>query len=205
MTRLNDGTHTVPAPLVRVDEATMRRLIDRLAGSAATGGLLDIAYRTLDTPVGRLLLAATEQGLARVAYARENHELVLADLANRISPRILYAPARLDSACREIEEYFAGTRHRFDLTVDLRLAAGFRREVLHHLLEVGYGTTASYAALAQRSGRPRAVRAAASACATNPVPVVVPCHRIVRSDGSVGGYVGGLAAKQALLDLESAS
>ena len=191
-------------PLRRPDPDSLHRLQERLARAAADEGLLDIAYRTVDTPVGTLLLAATARGLARVAYARENHDLVLADLAARISPRILRAPARLEPVVRELDEYFAGHRRQFDLPLDLSLAAGFRREVLAHLPEVSYGTTASYTALALRSGRPRAVRAAASACARNPLPVVLPCHRIVRSDQTLGGYVGGVDAKQTLLTLETA-
>jgi methylated-DNA-[protein]-cysteine S-methyltransferase len=185
-------------------EAELRRLRERLADSAAAQGLLDVAYRTLDTPVGTLLLAATETGLIRVAYASEGHDQVLTTLAARISPRILHAPERLDTAARQLEEYFAGRRRGFDLPLDFRLSRGFRRLVLDHLSDIAYGHTASYAAVAAAAGNPRAVRAAATACATNPLPVVVPCHRVVRADGSVGGYVGGPAAKQTLLRLEAA-
>jgi methylated-DNA-[protein]-cysteine S-methyltransferase len=185
-------------------QAELRRLHDRLADRADAHGILDVAYRTLDTPVGTLLLAATETGLVRVAYPIEGHDQVLTTLATGISPRILHAPRRLDVAARELEEYFAGRRHGFDLPLDLRLSKGFRRLVLHHLSEIAYGHTASYAAVAAAAGNPRAVRAAATACATNPLPVVVPCHRVVRADGSVGGYVGGPAAKQTLLRLETA-
>jgi methylated-DNA-[protein]-cysteine S-methyltransferase len=185
-------------------EAELRRLHDRLADGAAALGILDVAYRTLDTPVGTLLLAATETGLIRVAYQTEGHDEALATLAAQISPRILHAPRRLDAAARELEEYFAGLRRGFDLPLDFSLSKGFRRTVLDHLSEIAYGHTASYAAVAAAAGNPRAVRAAATACATNPLPVVVPCHRVVRSDGSVGGYVGGPAAKQTLLRLEAA-
>jgi methylated-DNA-[protein]-cysteine S-methyltransferase len=185
-------------------EAELRRLHDRLADRADADGLLDVAYRLVDTPVGTLLLAATETGLVRVAYASEGHDQVLATLAARISPRILNAPKRLDAAAREIDEYFAGRRRGFDLPLDYSLSKGFRRLVLDHLSDIAYGHTASYAAVAAAAGNPRAVRAAATACATNPLPVVVPCHRVVRSDGSVGGYVGGPAAKQTLLRLEAA-
>jgi methylated-DNA-[protein]-cysteine S-methyltransferase len=151
------------------------------------------------------LLAATDQGLVRVAYAREDHDRVLAKLAERISPRILHAPARLDRFAREIEEYFAGARTLFDVPLDFRLSTGFRREVLTHLSEIGYGKTASYASVAQAVGNPKAVRAVGTACATNPLPVVVPCHRVVRSDGAVGGYAGGPVAKTTLLRLEAAA
>jgi methylated-DNA-[protein]-cysteine S-methyltransferase len=163
-----------------------------------------VAYRTLGTPVGTLLLATTETGLVRVAYETEGHDKVLATLATRISPRILNAPKRLDAAAREIDEYFAGLRHGFDLPLDLSLSKGFRRLVLHHLADIAYGHTASYAAVAAAAGNPRAVRAAAAACATNPLPIVVPCHRVVRSDGAVGAYLGGPAVKQTLLRLEAA-
>jgi methylated-DNA-[protein]-cysteine S-methyltransferase len=193
------------AALPAVTEADLAALHDRLAASAAAEGLLDVAYRTLDTPVGTLLLAATGSGLIRVAYRTEGHDQVLENLAKRISPRILHAPRRLDVAARQIEEYFAGQRRGFDLPLDLRLSTGFRRAVLSHLPDIGYGRTATYAAVAAAAGSPRAVRAAATACATNPLPVVVPCHRVIRADGSSGGYLGGPAAKRALLELEAAA
>jgi methylated-DNA-[protein]-cysteine S-methyltransferase len=130
---------------------------------------------------------------------------VLETLARAVSPRLLLAPGRLDGAAREIDEYFAKRRSAFDVPLDLRLAHGFRRTVLSHLPEIGYGKTASYAAVARASGNAKAVRAVGSACATNPLPVVVPCHRVVRSDGSIGEYVGGVEAKRALLALEAAA
>lgn len=191
------------ATLPAVDEETNGRLHQRLAQAADAAGLLDVAYRTLETPVGTLLLAATPKGLVRVAYASEGHALVLARLAQAVSPRILLAPRRLDGAARELEEYFAGRRSTFEVPLDLRLARGFRRTVLARLPRIGYGQTASYAALARASGNPRAVRAVGSACAHNPLPVVVPCHRVVRSDGALGQYVGGTTAKKTLLDLEA--
>ena len=199
-----DGVLDVFASLPEADPQAARRLHDRLAAAAAAAGVLDVAYRTLDTPVGELLLAATEQGLVRVAYAREGHDTVLGRLAHDISPRVLRAPARLDPVARELGEYFAGRRRAFDLPLDLRLAHGFRLAVLAHLAEIGYGATASYAAVAAGAGSPRAVRAVGSACAHNPLPIIVPCHRVVRSDGSFGGYVGGPDAKAALLRLEAA-
>jgi methylated-DNA-[protein]-cysteine S-methyltransferase len=180
-------------------------LRERLAAAADRDGLLDVAYRTLDSPVGPLLLAATERGLVRVAFAGEGHDAVLQALADKISPRVLHAPARLDAASRELAEYFAGQRRRFDLPLDWRLSAGFRRTVLSHLPEIGYGHTASYAAVAELAGRPKAIRAAATACATNPLPVVVPCHRVVLSDGRIGNYRGGPEAKRTLLTLEEAA
>lgn len=128
------------------------------------------------------MLAATDLGLVRVAYVSEDHDAVLRALGERISPRILHAPARLDTVVRQIEEYFEGGRHSFDVPLDWRLSNGFRQIVLRHLPEIGYGHTASYAMVARLAGRPRAVRAVGTACATNPLPVVVPCHRVVRSD-----------------------
>jgi methylated-DNA-[protein]-cysteine S-methyltransferase len=190
--------------LPAVTDAELAALRDRLAARADADGVLDVAYRTLDTPVGTLLLAATETGLVRVAYPVEGHDQVLQALAARVSPRILNAPRRLDPAAREIDEYFAGQRHSFDLPLDYRLATGFRREVLGHLPGIGYGTTASYAAVAAATGHPRAFRAVGTACATNPLPVVLPCHRVIKSDGDLGNYRGGPAAKQFLLNLEAA-
>ena len=190
--------------LPAVTEAELLALRDRQADSAAAQGVLDVAYRTLDTPVGSLLLAATEKGLVRVAYQVQGHERALYSLAALVSPRILHAPARLDAASREIDDYFAGRRRTFDLPLDFSLSHGFRRAVLSHLPDIGYGHTASYAAVAAAAGRPRAFRAVGTACATNPLPVVVPCHRVIRSDGSLSGYAGGPAAKRALLTLEAA-
>lgn len=194
------------AALPEVDDGSQARLHTRLTRTAAGAGLLDVAYRTLDTPVGSLLLAATEAGLVRVAYAREDHHAVLQQLAEQVSPRVLRAPARLDDVARELEEYFAGRRTVFDLPLDRQLVRGaFRQTVLHHLPDVAYGQTVSYAALAAAAGSPRAVRAVGTACATNPLPVVVPCHRVVRSDGALGQYLGGLDAKKTLLALEAAA
>jgi methylated-DNA-[protein]-cysteine S-methyltransferase len=193
------------AALPSIDDGANRRLHRRLVDAAGAAGLLDVAYRTIDTPVGTLLLAATPKGLVRVAYASQDHDLVLEHLARDVSPRVLRAPARLDAVAREIEEYFAGRRRTFDVPLDLQLAHGFRRTVLAHLPEIGYGTTASYAAVAKASGHPKAVRAVGTACANNPVPVVVPCHRVVRRDGTIGQYVGGIEAKETLLTLEGAA
>ncbi|MGY1641003.1 methylated-DNA--[protein]-cysteine S-methyltransferase [Geodermatophilus sp. SYSU D00703] len=175
----------------------------RLAAAAAEHGLLDVTYRTVDSPLGSLLLAATPAGLVTVAYAVQDHDAVLAALAARISPRVLRVGLRLDDTARQLDEYFAGRRRAFDTPLDLQLARGFRRTVLEHLRGVGYGSTTSYAGLAAAAGSPAAVRAVGTACATNPLPIVLPCHRVVRSDGSPGRYVGGDAAKAALLALET--
>lgn len=189
-----------------VDESSLRRLHARLVAAAEAADLVDIAYRTVDSAVGPLLLAATPRGLLRVAFANEDADGVLQNLAERISPRVLQAPGRLDPIARQLDEYFTGRRRRFDVSLDWSLAQGFRRTVLEHLnVDVGYGDTATYAALARWSGSPRAVRAVGTACATNPIPIVVPCHRVIRSDGTVGAYRGGPAAKRALLGLERAT
>jgi methylated-DNA-[protein]-cysteine S-methyltransferase len=186
------------------DQQVTARLHARLAAAAAADGILDVAYRTVDTPVGTLLLAATEQGLVRVAYPGQGHDAALAQLAELVSPRILNVPGRLDAVTRQLEEYFGHRRRAFDVPVDLRLSKGFRYRVLTHLRQIPYGATESYAQVAAAAGHPRATRAAGSACATNPVPIVVPCHRVVRSDGSRGGYAGGPEAKRSLLALEAA-
>jgi methylated-DNA-[protein]-cysteine S-methyltransferase len=184
-------------------EDDLASLYVRLAACADEEGLLDVAYRTLDTPVGMLLLAATPTGLVRVAYEREGLDTVLDRLADKISPRILYAPMRLDDAARQLEEYFARRRTRFDVPIDLRLSGGFRRSVLSYLPTIAYGHTASYRSVAAAVHNPKAVRAVGSACATNPLPLVIPCHRVVRSGGQLGGYVGGPEIKHRLLELEA--
>jgi methylated-DNA-[protein]-cysteine S-methyltransferase len=193
----------LPAPPAITDD-DLSDLRARLAAAAQRDGLLDVAYRTLASPIGDLLLAATEEGLVRVAFAIEGQEPVLAELAERVSPRVLAAPKRLDAVAREIDEYFAGSRTRFELPLDLRLASGFRREVILRLPDIGYGRTFTYAQMAAAAGSPRAVRAVGTACARNPLPIVLPCHRVVRSDGSFGGYRGGPEAKHALLTMEAA-
>ncbi|SHW49704.1 methylated-DNA--[protein]-cysteine S-methyltransferase [Mycolicibacterium phocaicum] len=190
---------------ITINPDRMADLHNRLAAAAQRDGVLDVAYRVVDSPVGPLLLAATDQGLIRVAYAVEDHDTVLQQLADKVSPRVLQAPGRLDAVARELDEYFTRTRRTFDVQLDWRLAAGFRAAVLHHLPEIGYGQTASYAAVAALAGSPKAVRAVGTACAKNPLPVVVPCHRVVRSDGAMGGYLGGPEAKRLLLDLEAAA
>ncbi len=193
-----------PEAMQEVGAAERERLHAKLEEAAGRAGLLDVAYRTLDTPIGRLLLAATEQGLVRVAFAHEDSDRVLEELSRAISPRVLRAPGRLDEAAREIEEYFARRRREFEVPVDLRLSKGFRRQVLARLPTISYGKTASYGALAAAVGHPGAARAVGTACATNPVPIVVPCHRVVRSDGSPGQYGGGTETKVALLEMEAA-
>jgi methylated-DNA-[protein]-cysteine S-methyltransferase len=187
------------------DLATDAELRARLATEADREGLLDVSYRTVDSPFGPLLLAASPEGLVRVAFERENHDAVLARLATTISPRILSSPRRTDDVARQLDEYFAGRRRHFDVAVDLQLVRGFRRAVISHLRQIAYGTTESYAAVARAAGNPAAVRAAGSACSHNPIPVVVPCHRVVRSDGTIGQYLGGTEMKEALLTMEASS
>ncbi len=194
-----------PAAPDAEEAAALARLQAVLARRAVDEDLLDVAYRDLDTPLGRLLLAATPAGLVRVAFPVEDADAVLASLADQVSPRVLRAPGRLDEVARELDEYFAGRRHAFDVPVDLQLARGFRRAVLEKLVDVPYARTVSYAELAARTGSPRAVRAVGTACALNPVPLVVPCHRVVRSDGTPGSYRGGPDAKRRLLALEAAA
>ncbi len=199
---------TLPARVldaVRAEPAGLAALRARLVADAERAGVLDVAYTTLESPIGVLLLAATPAGLVRVAFSAQDHEAVLEDLAARVSPRVLRAPDRLAGVVRQLEEYFAGTRRAFDLPLDWRLSRGFRRSVLAHLSEIGYGTTESYAQVASAAGNPKAVRAVGTACATNPLPIVVPCHRVIRSDGTAGAYAGGPHAKQTLLALESAA
>lgn len=194
-------SHAVDRP---DDEDTLARLRAGLSARAERSGAAEVTHRTVDTPVGKLLLAATPRGVVRIAFDSEGHSGVLAALAEQVSPRILPAAHRLDAAARELDEYFAGSRRIFDLPLDLSLARGFRLAVLEQLRGVGFGQQVSYSDLALAAGSPRAFRAVGTACATNPLPVVVPCHRVRRSDGSLGGYRGGPAAKRALLDLEAA-
>lgn len=199
------GTGADTRTLFPVADGDLARLRARLSGAAEDLGLLEVAYRTLDTPVGPLLLAATERGLVRVAFESEGFDAALETLAERVGPRVLEAPRRLDTVARELEEYFAGGRHVFDVPLDFALSSGFRREVQRRLPHIDYGRTRSYKQVAELVGNPRAVRAVGTACATNPLPVVVPCHRVLRTDGGLGGYIGGLEAKRTLLDLERAA
>ena len=201
---VNDPAISALRDRTQVRPETVARLHRRLELAAKNDGLLDIAFRTLETPVGNLLLAATEQGLLRVAYEREDHEAVLTGLAEQVSPRILRAPARLDQAAFELDQYFARTRTAFDLPLDFSLAHGFRRDVQQYLPAIPYGQTRSYAQVADQVGNPQAVRAVGTACATNALPIIVPCHRVIRADGTTGGYVGGVEAKAYLLTLEAA-
>jgi methylated-DNA-[protein]-cysteine S-methyltransferase len=189
--------------VVQQHGGTVLRVCRVLLGGHDAEGLLDVAYTTVDSPVGTLLLAATPKGLVRVAFDIEDHDHVLETLSNRISPRVLRAPKRLDAAARELGEYFASRRQAFDLPLDLSLSRGFRQLVQRHLPDIGYGQTRTYGQVAALVGNPKAVRAVGTACATNPLPIVVPCHRVLRADGTPGGYAGGPEAKVTLLSLEA--
>ena len=173
---------------------------------AATAGMLDVAYATLDCPLGTLLLASTGRGLVRIAYVDGGDEdAVLADLAARISPRVLAAPRKLDQARRELEEYFGGRRRRFDLGLDWRLTQGFGRHVLKATARIPYGALSTYRRVAAEAGSPRGSRAAGNALGSNPLPIIVPCHRVLHSDGGLGGYTGGVERKRILLGVERAA
>ena len=182
----------------------MDERVNRLIRRAEAEGLVDIAYAETDSPVGRLLVAATPRGLVRVSFPRERRDDVLAELAERLSPRVLESPGRLDEVRRELDEYFQGDRQAFDLTLDWSLTSSqFRRRVLERTARIPYGGTASYRDVASAAGNERAVRAAGTALGANPIPIVVPCHRVLRTGGALGGYGGGPDAKRYLLDLEA--
>jgi methylated-DNA-[protein]-cysteine S-methyltransferase len=179
-----------------------KRALQRLAGRAAEEDLLDVAYTTTDSPFGPLLLARTRKGLVRVGLPNQDADGLLVDLADRVSPRVLEAPAELDEARRELELYFDGKLDRFDLPLDWRLSDGFQLKVQKAISRIPYGETHSYTEVATRAGNERAVRAAGTACGRNPIPLVVPCHRVLRSGGGLGGYGGGVPMKRGLLELE---
>lgn len=181
---------------------TIDSTIDRFRARAAEEGLLDVAYAITDSPFGTLLLAKTRKGLVRVGLPNQDAEGLLDDLAERVSPRVLEAPGELDEVRRELDLYFEGKLDRFDLPLDWRLSGGFRRRVLRQINRIPYGQTRSYTEMARKAGNERAVRAAGSACGSNPIPLVVPCHRVLRTGGTLGGYEGGLPMKRALLKLE---
>ncbi|MGH2455811.1 MAG: methylated-DNA--[protein]-cysteine S-methyltransferase [Candidatus Limnocylindria bacterium] len=173
-----------------------------LSRRAQEAGLLDVAYATLDSPVGTLIVAVTPRGLVRVAYPGESDEAVLAELADRLSPRVLHAPERTDAVRRELDEYFGGTRRTFSTPLDWSLVRGFARGVLRATAQVPFGEVTSYGRMADAAGSPRAARAAGNALGSNPIPIVVPCHRVLHSGGGLGGYTGGLDRKRYLLTLE---
>jgi methylated-DNA-[protein]-cysteine S-methyltransferase len=177
-------------------------LAERLAARAADEGLLDVAYAWVDSPLGRLTVAATPRGLVRLAYPFREPEAVLEELARKVSPRMLEAPERLDDIRRELDEYFERRRRDFSVPIDWSLTRGFGRGILRATARIPFGEVKTYAEMAKAAGSPRAVRAAGNALGANPMPVVVPCHRVVRTGGGFGGYTGGLERKEFLLRLE---
>jgi methylated-DNA-[protein]-cysteine S-methyltransferase len=181
---------------------TVGELLAAALARADSGGVVDVAWTVEDTPIGPLTLAATPDGVVRVGFGDEDR--MLADLVAHVSPRVVRYPARLDDLRRQLDEYFAGRRRRFDVPLDRRLSRGYRRAVLEELSRVPYGETVSYKDLAERTGHPRASRAVGTAMATNPIPIVVPCHRVLRTGGALGGYGGGLDTKVWLLRHEGA-
>jgi methylated-DNA-[protein]-cysteine S-methyltransferase len=186
---------TLPAPTGSAPPFDVARAVD--------AGLLDVAYAEVDTPVGRVVAASTPRGLACLAYEDGDLDGVLESLAARLSPRILEAPARLDDVRRELDEYFAGRRRAFDVPVDLGMVRGdFARRLLEATARIPFGATRSYRDVATAAGNERAVRAAGNALGANPIPIVVPCHRVLRTGGALGGYTGGLERKERLLSLE---
>jgi len=182
----------IPSPLPDIEAA------------AAAAGLLDVAYATLDSPVGKLLLAATPRGLVRVAYldAGDEEDAVLEQLSAKISPRVLAAPRRLDEPRRELDQYFASARREFEVPLDWQLTHGFGRRVLEATARIPFGSVSTYKRVAADAGSPRGFRAAGNALGSNPLPIIVPCHRVLHSTGGLGGYTGGLERKELLLDLE---
>ncbi|HEX2503394.1 MAG TPA: methylated-DNA--[protein]-cysteine S-methyltransferase [Miltoncostaeaceae bacterium] len=182
--------------------AASERAARRLAAAAERRGLLDVAYATVDSPLGPLLAAGTPRGLVMLAYDDATLEQRLERLSREVSPRILEAPARLDPVRRELEEYFEGRRRRFEVPVDWALTRGYAREVLRRTAEIPYGGASTYAEIAYLAGSPRGWRAAGNALGANPMPIVVPCHRVLASGGGIGGYTGGLHRKRFLLALE---
>ena len=190
-----------------ISHADERPLPD-IGAAAAAAGLLDVAYATLDSPVGTLLLASTDRGLVRLAYLGgegEDEEAVLEQLSSAISPRVLASARRLDDPRRELDQYFAGARHEFELPLDWRLTHGFGRRVLQATARIPFGAVSSYKEVATEAGSPRGFRAAGNALGSNPIPIVVPCHRVLHSGGGLGGYTGGLDRKRKLLAVEQSS
>jgi methylated-DNA-[protein]-cysteine S-methyltransferase len=169
---------------------------------AAREGLIDVAYATVDSPVGPLLVAQTKRGLVRISYSRVPWDKVLVELAEDLSPRVIEAPAELDVVRRQLDDYFEGRRTGFDVKLDWSLSHGFQRRVLSHTAQIPYGHVSTYKTLAIAAGSPRGARAAGNALGANPIPIVVPCHRVLHTGGGIGGYGGGLDRKEFLLKLE---
>jgi methylated-DNA-[protein]-cysteine S-methyltransferase len=197
---MNDLERRLSAP--RAPAADPRELTAAVRRRAERAGLLDVAYATADSPLGPLTLLVTPAGLVRIGYPDETLDATLQDAADRISPRVLEAPERADHIRRQLDEYFAGRRRAFDLVLDWRLVRGFAVDVLRATARVPFGDVTTYGAVAEAAGSPRAYRAAGNALGSNPIPIVVPCHRVVHAGGGLGGYTGGLGRKRFLLELE---
>jgi methylated-DNA-[protein]-cysteine S-methyltransferase len=190
---------------ISMDNAAWERIRRRLHEAAEAEGLIDVAVERHDSPLGTLLVAASNTGLVRLGLPIEDEEEVLAELADRVAPRVLIGPrSSVTEARRQLDEYFEQRRRRFEIGLDWRLAKGFRRDVLEATARIPYGQTGTYTSVATAAGSAKAVRAAGTALAKNPIPIVVPCHRVLRADGELGNYRGGEAAKARLLDLEGA-
>ena len=194
-------SRTAPPPDPRAAAAAARRA----AARAGEAGAADVAYALEPSPLGDLLVAVTARGLVNLSYEEGERDALLDRLATRISPRVVEAPARLDPVRRELDEYFAGARRRFETPVDWRLTRGFTRRVLRATARIPYGSASTYREVAGRAGSERAVRAAGNALGANPIPIVVPCHRVLRTGGALGGYGGGVERKRFLLELEGAA
>jgi methylated-DNA-[protein]-cysteine S-methyltransferase len=201
---MTDNTDALERALRRAVRFEPEDPLPDLVAPATRAGLLDVAYATVDSPVGPLLLASTERGLVRLAYLDSDEDVVLGDLAARVSPRLLAAPRRLDEARRELDQYFAGERREFELPLDWRLSHGFGRRVLQATARIPFGSASTYKQVATAAGRPRGFRAAGNALGANPIPIVVPCHRVLHTGGGLGGYTGGLERKRLLLGVEGA-
>ncbi len=193
--RLADGAEPVPA-------LDLDRLRTTLARRAGEDGLLDVAHGTYDSPLGELTVMVTPRGLVRLSYPGEGIAAQLDELADRVSPRILEAPERTDAVRRQLDEYFDGARLAFELPIDWRLVRGFAADVLLATARIPFGSVSSYGEVAAAAGSPKAFRAAGNALGSNPVPIVVPCHRVLHAGGGLGGYTGGLDRKRFLLRLE---
>jgi methylated-DNA-[protein]-cysteine S-methyltransferase len=201
MTRIEQLLRTGPAS---VAERGAQRAAEGFLASARQKSLIDVFYAQIDSPVGELLIATTNRGLVRVAFPEQDPDGVLDGLARHVSPRVLEAPAALDPVRRQLEEYFSGARRHFELDLDWKLISGFAQGVLKATSAIAYGALSTYQTVAANAGSPRGSRAAGNALGSNPIPIVIPCHRVLRSGGQLGGYAGGLDRKRFLLELEGA-
>ena len=191
--------------IARADaEDRSRGLAATFAERATEHGVVDVAYGFADSPFGPLLVALTRRGLVKLDYPDRDFDVELEELAARVSPRILESTTATEAVRRQLDEYFDGRRRRFDVPIDLSLSAGFSRRILSATARIPFGSVATYREVASRAGNPKATRAAGNALGSNPIPIVVPCHRVVRTGGGLGGYTGGLDRKVALLRLEGA-